>query len=304
MSGEKSGALLVCVCTLGQRPNLWKLLVELSAWQENTTTECRILVALNGDSPIDEVSLGPAVKLIRVQRLGYASIRNAALGERRANEDLLFLDDDELPYPGQVEAFWSAKSRFKNSVFVGPVRSVSMSGSDLPLHQGRKIPSLKFGAKIMFGSAGNMYIPAAVFSKVDVYFDEFFDAGGEDTDLVMRLSSLGVTTRWVPDAIVKELTPSDRISQAYLSKRRLRNEIVYSQAIKRNLGVTSVVVRFSLLCASIALNVISSLFSKHGKRRLQQAVVALGALVKTSRPRAGALPRPTLGDQPRSRQVG
>ncbi len=73
---------------------------------------------------------------------------------------------------------------------------------------------LPYGGRLTPG-AGNLMIERSVFDEVGV-FVRTVSGRGEDTDLFSRMERAGIAGWYIPTAIIEHLTPSERLSEAYL----------------------------------------------------------------------------------------
>ena len=234
MTTSKQELILISICTLGQNPNLSALLRQLSDFRDKSPHKIRIIIVWNSNEEV-KISIQDDIEVHRLSARGYANARNMALSQRRIEESIMFIDDDEiieiqsdneiLTAVDFVDIYLSATRIFSDSIFVGPYLPVDLDGSKL-LNDWKQIPEMNYGEVINFGSGGNLFLPAMIFKNRKVSFDSFFNFGGEDTKLVRDLARVGIVTRWIPNAVLYEKTPIERFDSEWQHKRKLKNFLI------------------------------------------------------------------------------
>jgi hypothetical protein len=234
MTPTKQESILIAICTSGENANLPELLSQLGDFRNNSSHQIRIIIVWNSSEnvgfqiPID-------IEVHRITARGYSNARNLALQQRRAEESVMFIDDDEIiklkadktppPETNFLDIYLLAAAEFPSSIFVGPYLPVSLNGSKL-LEDWKQIPEMEYGKIINFGSGGNLFLPAIIFKEQEVIFDTFYNFGGEDTKLVRNFARKGIVTRWIPSAILYEKTPAERYTHQWQNDRKLKNFLV------------------------------------------------------------------------------
>jgi hypothetical protein len=231
---ETKHSILIAVCTLGKNQNLKELIRQLIILKNISVHRIRIIIIWNSNQEIDQ-SLSSEIETFKQTKIGYATSRNEALKQRQFNENLLFIDDDEILEIGAnerniekiklIDVYLQAAKQYPESIFVGPYYPVDSEGLR-KLVPWKKLPEKDYGETIQFASGGNLFLPAAIMNKFDIVFDSFFDFGGEDTKLASDFLRLGIVTRWVPEAFLYEITPEQRYSQLWQDKRNLKNFLI------------------------------------------------------------------------------
>ncbi len=234
MAKNNSGHILIAICTLGKNNNLLELLRQLCQFRLCSQHQIRILVVWNSTEKV-QIPIPTDIEIHRSPVQGYANARNAALNQRRPEESLWFIDDDEiikLQTDAQsqfttnfLEIYLSAAEAFPDSIFVGPYLPIDEIGTKVLL-EWKEIPKMEYGEIMNFGSGGNLFLPSTIFKKQTIHFDPFFNFGGEDTKLVRDLARTGIATRWVPDAVLYEKTPPHRFNRGWQGERKLRNYLI------------------------------------------------------------------------------
>lgn len=203
---------------------------------------------------------------VRCEEVGVAIARNSALLNRAPeNEYFVFIDDDEFPSPGWLEALVSHAQAGDYLAVGGPVHPKfpkDHSRTYLDQFFFHQMHSSK--GKITSLATGNLLLSNKIFKSMEIlpYFDERLNfSGGEDAEFTQRIrkifgdSALG----WNEEALVFESIPDDRISIIWLVKR------AYSlgkttTALKRILGELPLI-----RIAAIFFNIFRSFYgiSKH-----------------------------------------
>jgi len=234
MTPTKQESILIAICTLGENANLPELLSQLGDFRNNSPQQIRIIIVWNSSEDVGfQIPIDIEVHCITAR--GYSNARNLALQQRRAEESVMFIDDDEIirlkadktppPETNFLDFYLLAAAEFPASIFVGPYLPVSLNGSKL-LKDWKQIPEMEYGKIINFGSGGNLFLPAIIFKEQEVIFDTFYNFGGEDTKLVRNLARKGIVTRWIPSAILYEKTPAERYTHQWQNDRKLKNFLI------------------------------------------------------------------------------
>lgn len=173
------------------------------------------------------------VLFIHEKRKGLAHARNAALDTAATQEatHLAFVDDDELPEPGWLEALLKGLMDAKAGAALGPVYPVfsSCPKSHLPLAAYATKPPLKNGFATE-GYTGNLMLDMGVVEAMSLRFDNRFnDIGGEDTLFFRAFQAAGHTIAWAPDAIIHETFAPNRMTAKWLWLRWYRTGSIEAQ---------------------------------------------------------------------------
>lgn len=156
---------------------------------------------------------------------GIARVRNRLIDEAHGRW-IAFLDDDEWPDAGWLEALWRTWHTHRADIVFGPVLPA------YPAHVPRWVKRTRVFERPHFadgelvspknGGAGNMFCERGIFARTRVRFSEVFDAGGEDTDANHRLACIGARFVWSKQAVVFEEVPDSRMQVAFWLNRAFR----------------------------------------------------------------------------------
>lgn len=170
-------------------------------------------------------------------RQGIPFARNRAL-DRAAElgcDWLLFVDDDEVVAEDWLTAHLRAAATQGFDLAAGPVEQRPPDAPLSPSEQAvfdyldaegarrrrRREASLADGTAGNNDLATNNWIGrVAALTDAGLRFDEGMrHTGGSDTDLSRRARAAGLTLGWVPDAVVSETIPKDRLTPRYIYDR-------------------------------------------------------------------------------------
>ena len=171
------------------------------------------------------------VRYVHEPRTGVAQARNRGISEATGSH-IIFLDDDQKPDPGWLEAFAAAAASGDRASFgsiepefpeappahlLAPLTRVfsrqvpGASGSDVSRH------------RAYLGSSNSMF-HRNVLALESPPFDPAFDGGGEDVWLLRKLvDQHGIALIWRPEARVREVVPGQRATMDFLRRRRFSN---------------------------------------------------------------------------------
>jgi succinoglycan biosynthesis protein ExoM len=158
---------------------------------------------------------------------GYATVRNAGVMAASGAENLVFIDDDELPNRGWLDALLSAKHRYHADVVAGP--AIPVFPDDAPqwlIDSGvfnQEITSLPSGSLMDYCATRNTLMTRATYDLVPGGFDSRFDrTGGEDSNFFFRAKLAGAHIVWSNEAVVREPVERDRLTSTWVLRRAHR----------------------------------------------------------------------------------
>jgi len=168
------------------------------------------------------------VRYVHEPRTGVAQARNRGVAEARGGH-VIFLDDDETPAPGWLDAFADAAASGARAAFgavepLYPEEPPPALRGPLDRIFSRRLPAAA-GSEVQhlraYLGSGNSMFSRATLALVDPPFDPSFDTGGEDVWLFRQLVDRhGIAMIWRPDALVREIVPPSRATLAFLRRRR------------------------------------------------------------------------------------
>ncbi len=169
---------------------------------------------------------GP-VRYLSEPRKGVANARNHGVMHARGKY-VVFIDDDELPAPGWLEAFVTlsyagAEAAFGRIEpdFAAPPPSDTAAAVDTIFS--RRFPSasgVDITAMRAWLGSGNSLFDRKLCLQGEMPFDTRFNGGGEDVHLLRSLAAQGVRFTWCPEALVYEHVPVDRTKYEYVAQRK------------------------------------------------------------------------------------
>lgn len=227
-----------------RRPTMLRRAVEACFRQEISGHAVEIVVVDNCPDRSAEAMVGTlmhdaphSVRYVHEPKAGVSHARNAAVMAAQGTY-LVFLDDDETPHAGWLDALHRVVTSGFDAAF-GPVlpvfetapdaRVARLAGQvftrDLRLPAGSDITS-RFA---YVGTGNSIFARRCVEGRAVVFDPRFGLSGGEDTMFIAALVREGRRLGWAADAIVDEFVPHDRTDLNYLVTRRFysgRNRVL------------------------------------------------------------------------------
>ncbi len=217
-------ALTVAFCTYKRAGRLPGLVAALRA------QACAVpfdILAVNNNSPDDTLSVltalqaqtGAPLRVVTEHAPGIVPARNRALAEARDRDILVFIDDDELPQPGQLQAAYDAIAN-EGAHCVGGRIEIDFAPHGRPDWLDDEVAGflgrLDHGedalwvvdAKTAVWSGNTAYAMQFFRDHPDLRFDARFNragegiGGGEDAAMLRALLALGARIRYRPDMAV------------------------------------------------------------------------------------------------------
>ena len=238
-----SGAdLTVAICTFRRPDGLRATLRGLGACARLDGVSIEVLVIDNdpdGSAAWAEREgpelCGFPLRYVHEPAAGLTHARNRAIEESPGVRALVFLDDDEIPRPGWLAAFWGAHLAHPDDVHIGPV--ISVLSVPLPAWADERWPFGRpehpDGAVIPNAGDGNALLPRSVLADPGLRYDHTFAfTGGQDTDLFRRVQRAGHRLRWAAHATVDETIPDKRTELAFTLHRTERGATSYAYLVR------------------------------------------------------------------------
>lgn len=231
--------LTVAFCTFKRADRLNRLVGALRA--QSCTVPFEIL-AVNNNSPDNTLEVlaalqgepGPALRVATETTPGIVPARNRALTEAADSDFLVFIDDDELPHPGLLQAAYDALSREGADCAGGRVL-IDFSPHGRPRWLGDDL--LGFLAAVDHGPeafwitdeqtpvwTSNIAYRMAFIREHGLRFDARYNrkgasasdfGGGEDVIMLRRLLALKAKIRYRPDMTVDHGVEPTRLNRRY-----------------------------------------------------------------------------------------
>ncbi len=224
----------VIVPTFRREALLVPLLRELTDLARATPAVLEILVVDNspeGSARAATAGACPVARYLHEPRPGVAHARNRGVDAAQGTY-ILFIDDDEMPLAGWLGAFVAQAQAGVDACFgpvepdfAGPVPPGlarllgAIFSRDIPAAEGADIS----GWRAYLGTGNSMFRKAACFPHGGG-FNLNFNGGGEDVWLLRELvEDRGIRLIWAPGARVREIVPADRMTSAFVRRRKFRD---------------------------------------------------------------------------------
>jgi glycosyltransferase involved in cell wall biosynthesis len=232
--------LTAAFCTYNRADRLDQLVAALRAQQCAVPFE---ILAVNNNSKDDTVAVltrlaaqgGAPLRHVTETRQGIVPARNRAIAEALDCDIMVFLDDDELPQPGFLQAAFDAITR-EGAQCVGGRVEVEFSPHIRPAWLEDDL--LGFLAAIDYGPAAfwikdaqtplwtaNIAYDLRLFREdASLRFDERYNragegvGGGEDAMMFRSMLERGVNIRYRPDMAVAHFVEGWRLQRGYFLK--------------------------------------------------------------------------------------
>ena len=224
----------IIVPTLHREHLLLPLLDAVAAQISARTGPIELLLVDNSPEGSAQAVMANApgfVRYVHEPKSGYAQARNRGIAEAPGSH-LIFLDDDQMPEPGWLEALAAAAASGDRAAF-GSVETEFLHAPPAhllgPLERifGRQFPGASgcdLGPLRAYLATGNSMFHRDVLALESPPFDPAFDSGGEDVSLLRKLvEEHGIVLAWRPEARVHEIVPDSRVSMDFLRRRRFSN---------------------------------------------------------------------------------
>ncbi|WP_367277306.1 glycosyltransferase family 2 protein [uncultured Actinomyces sp.] len=168
---------------------------------------------------------GVALRYVHEPVPGIVAGRNRAL-EESGDDLLVFIDDDEEPGPGWLEALLDAHERLGCEAVTGPTPPrFTRPASAWVRHSGAfdswQAPD---GGVVTSADTGNLLLDLGAVRRMGLRFDPRYGlSGGEDSLFTRQLSQAGGTIRFAADAVVTKIVPEGRARRPWVLRRSLRS---------------------------------------------------------------------------------
>lgn len=193
-------------------------------------------------------SAEPRVRYVREERGGVSHARNRGLQEA-SGAWVAFFDDDQVAEPEWLHELLATALEHDSPCVGGTIRLVLPDAAPSLGPACRRLlgeqaltggPSPCTGPNIP--SSGNLLLARGVTDRLGP-FDTAMTAGGEDSDLVLRIRAAGYRVMAAPSAIVDHLVPPYRTQPRYLSWVARRSGAGRAYTDYKHHGATGATVR-------------------------------------------------------------
>jgi succinoglycan biosynthesis protein ExoM len=162
-----------------------------------------------------------------VQPVKNISLTRNRTVELTQHEWLAFVDDDERAPDFWLERLEAAARDYAADGVLGPVDPVVPDDAPAWIRRGRfyDFPRMKSGSVVPPNRLrfGNLLLRAASVKKLEVMFDPAYGlTGGEDGDLLSRMTLDGARIVWCDEALVHEPIEKSRLNLTWLLRRAMR----------------------------------------------------------------------------------
>jgi glycosyltransferase involved in cell wall biosynthesis len=174
----------------------------------------------------------PELSYVHEPRPGISAARNCAIAAAGTADAIVFIDDDEVPHDGWLQALVDGWIGWGCAAVTGPVNPVFegevddwVRASGVFARAERTTGSSNPGAW-----SGNLLLDLRVLRRHGLGFDEDFGlTGGSDTMLAHSLKAHGEQIRWCQEAEVSEHVPASRLGRDWVFKRTIRTSNTWSR---------------------------------------------------------------------------
>ncbi len=188
-----------------------------------------LLVIDNDETPSAAETVGrladPRVRYVHEPRPGIAAARNRGLDETRDSDVIVFIDDDERPQPGWLNALLELRRASGAEAVAGPVVSQFADELDPWIVAGGYFDRLRHptGTSIPVAATNNLLLDRAFVDRTGLRFDEAFGlSGGSDSVFTRNLVRSGARILWCDEAAVVDVVPKSRANRDWVTRRAFR----------------------------------------------------------------------------------
>jgi len=236
--------ICVGICTFKRPALVERLLRELGRQETGGTFTFSALVVDNDPagsarSTVEGFARSAAfpVRYVQETRSNIALARNRVV-ENATGDYLAFIDDDEFPVTGWLQAMLETCRRSDASGVLGPVLPHFETEPPKWLTRGGFCdrPRQPTGTPMPWQKSrtGNVLLRRAILAEVSPTFDPAFGEGGEDIDFFRRMNARGHRFAWCDEGIAYETVPPHRWTRGFLLHRAfLRGQNTFRQSANR-----------------------------------------------------------------------
>ncbi|MFT7620496.1 MAG: succinoglycan biosynthesis protein ExoM [Planctomycetota bacterium] len=140
-------------------------------------------------------------------------------------DDVIFLDDDEVPDDGWLEELLRVRDAYQADVVTGAVNPVFAEDPPRWMVEGGFLQYTRHqtGKDLDRAYTNNTMVPWSLIENSKIRFDEnMAQTGGSDTHFFRRLHQQGAKIVWANEAVVSELIPTTRSDSKWILQRAFR----------------------------------------------------------------------------------
>jgi succinoglycan biosynthesis protein ExoM len=224
-------SISVCIATYRRLDRLVALLEDLSR-QQLLPDEVTIVDNDASGSARDVVdrfrlTQPPFTINYEIQPVKNISLTRNRTVELTKHEWLAFIDDDERAPQDWLGQLAGATDKYLADGALGPVEPLVPEDAPAWIRRGRfyDFPRMSSGSVVPPNRLrfGNLILRASAVKGMDVIFDPAYGlTGGEDGDLLSRMSLRGARIVWCDEAVVHEPIEKSRLTLTWLLRRSMR----------------------------------------------------------------------------------
>jgi succinoglycan biosynthesis protein ExoM len=229
--------IVVCVCTRNRPEMLRKCLESLLI--QKTPDGCRISVTVVNNNETayfthdvvsdvcQRISSDKWVSFVHEPDTGIPQARNAALVDalERGADWIAFIDDDETATETWIDDLYRAAICYGVDVVQGQVKQIYPAETPSWLKRGQWRPD-RAVRPISYAITNNVLFRAKTVELAEAAFDERLRfIGGEDKDFFSQIKNAGAHMIYVPQALVHEELPPERVTFRWQLRNAFRKGI-------------------------------------------------------------------------------
>jgi len=159
---------------------------------------------------------------VHEKRPGIPAARNACVAASWSADWIAFIDDDEIPESGWLEALLRSQRIHSADVVAGPVVPRFQVDPPAWIAAGGFHEHEGYDPGARSARTGNLLVRTASLARLSSLFDERMSPVGEDRELFERLAASGGHIVWSAEARVVEEVPPERATLRWVLRRGFR----------------------------------------------------------------------------------
>jgi glycosyltransferase involved in cell wall biosynthesis len=235
----------ICIATFRRPEGLERLIASLGRLTFADAAPQITIVVVDNDAAADPAAPPPRSRHRIVRHIeparGLASVRNACLDHAPPSADFIaFVDDDEWVEPQWLDALLAMQRATGAEIVQGPVRPAYPIPPPNWMSEGgyHEVGPFDDGQRLQHGATGNVLIARDALSRAGARFASDYNAsGGEDVDFFAFMLARGCRMVAAAEAVAHEAVPLDRMTRAWVLRRRYRTGHTLGLIARRQGGV-------------------------------------------------------------------